>query len=137
MVDASDLKVRTLGPCRIDSPLMPLLANRQTTLHCVDEDDIVLFDDTRAMVHARGAGVRNMPGFEPADYARAMARLIAVARESGALDTVIMWGLTPRGLKPTEPGNSNSSCRYRINPFDHALHPIPGFEVLQDALGNA
>lgn len=66
MVDASDLKVRTLGPCRIDSPLMPLLANRQTTLHCVDEDDIVLFDDTRAMVHARGAGVRNMPGFEPA-----------------------------------------------------------------------
>ena len=66
MVDASDLAVRTLGPCKIDSPVAPLLGHRQTTLHCVDEDDLVLFDDTRTMLAARNVAPAALPGFEPA-----------------------------------------------------------------------
>lgn len=66
MVDASDLVVRTLGPCRIDSPLAPLLENRRSSLHCVNEDDLVLFDDTRAMLLSRNPDLDNLLGFEPA-----------------------------------------------------------------------
>jgi 6-phosphofructokinase 1 len=65
-VEASDLAVRTLGPCRIDSPLAPLLDGRRSSLHSVDEDDLVLFDDTRTGVVARGTGPDQLPGFEPA-----------------------------------------------------------------------
>lgn len=66
MADTLDLSVRTLGPCRIDSPIAPLLADRHSSLHCVDEDDLVLFDDTRSMVQARGNALADLPGFEPA-----------------------------------------------------------------------
>lgn len=66
MVDASDLTVRTLGPSRIVSPLAPLLEHRESTLHWVDEDDLVLFDDTRSMLLSRDLPVKDLPGFEPA-----------------------------------------------------------------------
>jgi len=46
MPTAADLAVQTLGHCRIDSPLKPLLEARQTTAHYVAEDDRVFFHDT-------------------------------------------------------------------------------------------
>jgi 6-phosphofructokinase 1 len=66
-VDATELEVRTLGPCRLDSPLASRLGTRRTSLHYVDEDDRVLFDDTVGMVAARGdMPLAALPGFEPA-----------------------------------------------------------------------
>ncbi len=66
MVETLDLSVRTLGPCRIDSPIAALLEDRRSSLHCVDEDDLVLFDDTRSMAQTRGTTLADLPGFEPA-----------------------------------------------------------------------
>lgn len=66
MVDSRDLEVKTLGPCRIDSPLMPLLAERQHTIHAVAETDKVLFDDTLSAMTARNCAAGELPGFEPA-----------------------------------------------------------------------
>lgn len=66
MVEASDLVVKSLGTCRIDSPMTPLLAQRQKTYHNVDETDRVLFDDTASAVAARGTPLAELPAFEPA-----------------------------------------------------------------------
>nr|MDT0666462.1 6-phosphofructokinase [Micromonospora sp. DSM 115978] len=66
MVDGIELSVKALGACRIDSPLMPLLGQRPTTQHYIDEGDRVLFDDTSSMIAARGVAVEDLPGFEPA-----------------------------------------------------------------------
>ncbi len=57
--------MRTLGECRIESPLAALLDGRPSTEHYVHEDDRVLFDDTAAMVAARGVPLNDLPGFEP------------------------------------------------------------------------
>ena len=65
MTDALDLSVKTLGTCRIPSPLGTLVQNRRSTLHYVDETDVVLFDDTRTMVAGRGVSAEELPGFEP------------------------------------------------------------------------
>jgi 6-phosphofructokinase 1 len=62
MVEAADLRVRTLGDCRIASPLGGLVTRRGTTEHYVDESDRVLFDDTLAMLAARAG---EPPSFEP------------------------------------------------------------------------
>jgi 6-phosphofructokinase 1 len=69
-VQAVDLAVRTLGPCRIDSPLAPLLDGRERTFHNVDESDRVLFDDTAGLVRRRGLPLDELPGFEPAGARR-------------------------------------------------------------------
>jgi len=63
-LEGVDLTVRTLGPCRHDSPLTELLYDRRTSHHWVDANDRVLIDDTAAMVGARGVGVDRLPGFE-------------------------------------------------------------------------
>jgi 6-phosphofructokinase 1 len=60
-----DLAVRTLGGCRVESPLAPLLDGRSSTEHYVHEDDRVLFDDTLQMVAAREVPLGELPGFEP------------------------------------------------------------------------
>ncbi|MBE3199785.1 MULTISPECIES: ATP-dependent 6-phosphofructokinase [Parafrankia] len=65
-VDGAELEVRTLGPCRIDSPLLPLLGERPTTQHYIDEGDKVLFDDTLTMISSRKVPLDELPGFEPA-----------------------------------------------------------------------
>ncbi|MGX6601260.1 ATP-dependent 6-phosphofructokinase [Micromonosporaceae bacterium Da 78-11] len=62
MVDAAQLLVRTLGDCRIESPLGALVTRRGTTEHYVDETDRVLLDDTIAMMAARDG---EPPSFEP------------------------------------------------------------------------
>ena len=62
----TDLAVATLGPCRIDSPLKPLIEGRKTNVHYVEEDDRVLFHDTASLMAAAGMNVDALPGFEPA-----------------------------------------------------------------------
>lgn len=64
-ITGEDLRIDTLGPARITSPLAPLLDARRTTEHYVDTDDRVLLDDTAARVSARGAGTAGLPGLEP------------------------------------------------------------------------
>src|SRR5712692_4534039 len=66
MVEAQDLAVKTLGPCRVDSPLIPLLSGRRPSYHNVEETDRVLFDDTASAVVDRGVPLNQLPGFEPA-----------------------------------------------------------------------
>ena len=66
MIEASDLAVKTLGPCRIDSPLAPLLAQRVKSFYNVEEGDKVLFDDTLSALVDRNAVPHELPGFEPA-----------------------------------------------------------------------
>ena len=66
MTTAVDLTVKTLGPCRIDSPLMPFLLSRRTSVHYVEENDRVLFHDTAHLVAASGCSLDTLPGFEPA-----------------------------------------------------------------------
>lgn len=66
MVEAKDLVVKTLGTCRVESPLAPLLAARVKSIHNVDESDRVLFDDIASAAIERGASVGELPGFEPA-----------------------------------------------------------------------
>ncbi|MDT7580979.1 MAG: 6-phosphofructokinase 1 [Pseudonocardiales bacterium] len=60
-----DLSVKTLGTPKVASPMAPLLENRQTTEHYVDESDRVLLDDTLNGVVARGLDVAALPGLEP------------------------------------------------------------------------
>jgi 6-phosphofructokinase 1 len=66
MTTAADLVIKTLGPCRIDSPLRARLESRRTTVHYVGEDDRVLFHDTLNLVAASGCSLDQLPGFEPA-----------------------------------------------------------------------
>jgi len=65
-ITMSDLGVATLGPCRIDSPLRPLIEGRKTNVHYVEEDDRILFPDTASLVAAAGVKAESLPGFEPA-----------------------------------------------------------------------
>ena len=65
MVAHEDLAVRTLGPCRIDSPLAPRLAEREPTQHSVVEEDRLLVDDTISMAGARSVPVEGLPSLEP------------------------------------------------------------------------
>jgi 6-phosphofructokinase 1 len=60
-----DLTVKTLGTPKVASPMAPLLENRQTTEHYVDETDRVLLDDTLGGVTSRGVAVEDLPGLEP------------------------------------------------------------------------
>ncbi len=61
-----DLQVKTLGPCRIPSPLMPLLKDRRPTYHAVEEGDRVLLDDTISALSQRKGSIQELPAFEPA-----------------------------------------------------------------------
>ena len=65
-VSSESLRVKTLGPCRVESPLAGALSETRQTVHRVDEADKVLFDDTLSAVTARGLDVTALPGFEPA-----------------------------------------------------------------------
>jgi 6-phosphofructokinase 1 len=71
-MNAADLAVATLGPCRIDSPLKPLIDARKTTEHYVAESDRVLFHDTLGDVSATGLAPADLPGFEPAGPRRSI-----------------------------------------------------------------
>jgi 6-phosphofructokinase 1 len=66
LVNRDDLIVKSLGPCRVDSPMLPLLDQRERSYYNVDESDRVLFDDTASALIARGVSAEHIPGFEPA-----------------------------------------------------------------------
>ncbi len=66
LVSREELIVRSLGPCRVDSPMLPLLDQRKRSYYNVDESDRVLFDDTASALLARGVPADQIPGFEPA-----------------------------------------------------------------------
>jgi 6-phosphofructokinase 1 len=66
LVNRDDLAVKSLGACRVDSPMLPLLEQRQRSYYNVDESDRVLFDDTASALIARGVPADQIPGFEPA-----------------------------------------------------------------------
>lgn len=66
MVDSQDLVVKSLGTCRVDSPLCPLLSARKRSINNVDEADRVLFDDISSEAIAREIPATELPGFEPA-----------------------------------------------------------------------
>ena len=70
MLTPQDLVVKTLGPCRIDSPLGDLLAGRRPSPYNVDETDRVLFDDTASALIERGLRTEELLGFEPAGARR-------------------------------------------------------------------
>ncbi len=61
-----DFQVKTLGPCRIDSPLATLLTDRRNTLDAVEESDRVLFDDTVSAARSRNCPPSDLPSIEPA-----------------------------------------------------------------------
>ena len=65
LVECDDLRVKTLGPCRIDSPLAPMLEERGESFHNVHEDDRVVFDGTMSSLAGRPS-LENLPCFEPA-----------------------------------------------------------------------
>lgn len=65
MVTREDLVVKSLGLCRVDSPLLPLLAQRKRSYFNVDESDRALYDDTASALSERGS-LEEVPGFEPA-----------------------------------------------------------------------
>jgi 6-phosphofructokinase 1 len=65
-VDPQGLAVKTLGPCRIASPLAPLLADRKPSFNNVAETDRVLFDDTVSALVAHQCSPEELPSFEPA-----------------------------------------------------------------------
>lgn len=66
MVEAADFVVKSLGTCRVDSPLATLLSGRSQSINNVDESDRVLFDDIASIAIARGLSASELPGFEPA-----------------------------------------------------------------------
>lgn len=60
----AELSVKSLGTCRIESPLGHILARRKTSFYNVEENDRVLFDDTASALYSHPAGM--VPGFTPA-----------------------------------------------------------------------
>jgi len=66
VVEATDFVVKSLGNCRVDSPLATLLSGRSRSINNVDESDRVLFDDIASIAIASGLSASELPGFEPA-----------------------------------------------------------------------
>lgn len=66
MLCADDLAVKTLGPCRIDSPLMPLLSKRQHSINYSEETDRILVDTTLSALKSLDSPIDQWPGLEPA-----------------------------------------------------------------------
>jgi len=66
MATADELTVKSLGPCRIDSPIRGMIETRTTSAHYVDVDDRIYFYDTKQLAEGSGLPLDALPGFEPA-----------------------------------------------------------------------
>lgn len=105
-----DTTITTLGPCRVESPLAPLINAWRTTEHYVDKDDKVLLDDTAARVAARGVPLSKLPGFEPCGPRR---RIFFDPSETRAA-IVTCGGLSP-GINDVIVGLVRTLvCHYRV-----------------------
>ena len=65
-LELDDLRVRSLGDCRYDSPFAEMLATKRTSPHYVHEDDRVLVDDTVSVLLERGVPIDQLPSLEAA-----------------------------------------------------------------------
>jgi 6-phosphofructokinase 1 len=61
-----DLRVRDLGECRFDSPLVEMISTKQTSPHYVAEGDRVLLEDTVSMLAEHSLPSVQAPSFEAA-----------------------------------------------------------------------
>ena len=66
MIETSDFVVKSLGTCRVESPMAGLLNQRKQSINNVDETDRVLFVDIASMAIERNVPTAELPGFEPA-----------------------------------------------------------------------
>ncbi len=66
MIEASDFVVKSLGTCRVESPMAGLLNQRKQSINNVDETDRVLFGDIASMAIEPNVSTAELPGFEPA-----------------------------------------------------------------------
>lgn len=68
-------------------------------------------------------------------YAQPFRELISVAAAEGDLTAVVVWGLTARGMKPSEPKDGpNPNCKVRINLYDGDDKALPTRAAVQAAL---
>lgn len=70
MYSEDDLRVRRLGECRIDSPLMPLLDLRQHSINYPEESDRILVENTVSTLNGYGVPIDHLTGLEPAGARR-------------------------------------------------------------------
>ena len=66
MTTEDALTIKSLGSCRIDSPIRDMIESRNTSAHYVDVEDRVFFYDTKHLAEGSGLGLHKLPGFEPA-----------------------------------------------------------------------
>lgn len=65
-----NLRVRSLGECRYESPFSTMLADKHTSPHYVSEDDRVLLEDTVSMLRGHDLPINELPSFEAAGARR-------------------------------------------------------------------
>jgi 6-phosphofructokinase 1 len=70
LITHEDLKVKTLGTCRIDSPLLSLLERKKSSINYADEHDRIFADTTGSSLQAFGLPLQDIPGLEPAGARR-------------------------------------------------------------------
>ncbi len=70
MYSEDDFRVRSLGTCRIESPLTHLLDHRQHSVNYADESDRILVENTVSALAEQGATVDQLMGLEPAGARR-------------------------------------------------------------------
>jgi endo-1,4-beta-xylanase len=73
-------------------------------------------------------------GFSEADYAPPFRDMIEVAASEGDLTAVVVWGLSSRGVKPSEPDGPNKACKVRVNLYDAEDRPLPTRAAVAEAL---
>lgn len=73
-------------------------------------------------------------GFSPADYAPPFRDMIEIAAAEGNLTAVVVWGLSSRGMKPSEPDGPNKDCKVRVNLYDAEDRPLPTRTAVAEAL---
>ena len=65
-----DFRIKTLGSCRVASPLKQLLDFRQHSVNYVEESDRIVADNTRSAIASTGVPAEQLPGLEPAGSRR-------------------------------------------------------------------
>lgn len=73
-------------------------------------------------------------GFAEADYAPPFREIIEIAASEGELTAVVVWGLSARGMKPSEPDGPNKDCKVRVNLYDDEDRPLPTRAAVAEAL---